>query len=188
GAEGRRRRFRRVAGLPRKQRSALGHAAANQRLLSPAAIPIAGVRVGRHGGARCVHGRDRKRRPIHCPRAQALKQAQGTAMKINQQHVIAPAIVILLLGSYAAHAADDLDKVTMEVIKSSFRSQGQAKVEWLDQDAVQKACSAATPPAADEARKMEAEQLATVKWPSDGKYLGDWKAGEKMAQSGRGMT
>jgi sulfur-oxidizing protein SoxX len=25
-------------------------------------------------------------------------------------------------------------------------------------------------------------------WPADGKYLGDWKAGEKIAQSGRGMT
>jgi sulfur-oxidizing protein SoxX len=30
-------------------------------------------------------------------------------------------------------------------------------------------------------------QLATVKRPADGKYLGDWKAGEKIAQSGRGF-
>jgi sulfur-oxidizing protein SoxX len=109
-------------------------------------------------------------------------------MKIKQKHVLAPAVVTLLLGSAAVNAADNLDKVTMEVIKSSFRSQGQAKVEWLDQDAVQKACSAANPPTTDEARKIEAEQLAKVKWPADGKYLGDWKAGENLAQSGRGMT
>jgi L-cysteine S-thiosulfotransferase len=27
-----------------------------------------------------------------------------------------------------------------------------------------------------------------VKWPAGGQYIGDWKAGEKLAQSGRGMT
>ena len=27
-----------------------------------------------------------------------------------------------------------------------------------------------------------------VQWPKDGVYLGDWKAGEKLAQDGRGMT
>jgi sulfur-oxidizing protein SoxX len=26
-----------------------------------------------------------------------------------------------------------------------------------------------------------------VKYPADGNYLGDWKAGEKIAQNGRGM-
>jgi hypothetical protein len=38
------------------------------------------------------------------------------------------------------------------------------------------------------AKQIEAESLATVKWPRDGKYLGDWKEGEKLAQNGRGMT
>ena len=27
---------------------------------------------------------------------------------------------------------------------------------------------------------------STIKYPADGKFLGDWKAGEKIAQSGRG--
>ena len=30
--------------------------------------------------------------------------------------------------------------------------------------------------------------MVTIKWPADGKWLGDWKAGEKLAQSGRGLT
>ena len=30
--------------------------------------------------------------------------------------------------------------------------------------------------------------MAAIKWPADGKFLGDWKAGEKLAQDGRGMT
>jgi len=36
--------------------------------------------------------------------------------------------------------------------------------------------------------QIEAAQLATVKYPSDGKYLGDWKEGEKVAISGKGLT
>ena len=35
---------------------------------------------------------------------------------------------------------------------------------------------------------MEADQLAAIKFPADGKLVGDWKEGEKIAQSGRGFT
>jgi sulfur-oxidizing protein SoxX len=38
------------------------------------------------------------------------------------------------------------------------------------------------------AKAIEAAELKTVKMPSDGKFLGDWKEGEKIAQSGRGLT
>ena len=30
--------------------------------------------------------------------------------------------------------------------------------------------------------------METIKQPADGKYIGDWKAGERVAQSGRGAT
>jgi hypothetical protein len=30
--------------------------------------------------------------------------------------------------------------------------------------------------------------MATIKQPADGKYIGDWKSGERIAQSGRGAT
>ena len=36
------------------------------------------------------------------------------------------------------------------------------------------------------AERIEKTNLATIKWPADGKYLGDWKNGEKIAQEGRG--
>lgn len=36
--------------------------------------------------------------------------------------------------------------------------------------------------------KIEKQNLATVKLPSNGNYFGDWKEGEKIAQSGRGVT
>jgi len=37
-------------------------------------------------------------------------------------------------------------------------------------------------------KAIEEAEMKTIKWPSDGKFLGDWKEGEKIAQSGRGLT
>ncbi len=88
----------------------------------------------------------------------------------------------------AAQSATDFDAMAVDVIKRSFRDQGQAKIAWLEQDAALKACSSLTPPTEAQARQIERDALATIKWPSDGKYLGNWKTGERIAQSGRGMT
>ncbi len=84
----------------------------------------------------------------------------------------------------------DYDAMLDQVMKSSFRDQGIAKVDRLKQDASNDQCSAALGQELPEkkAKVIEAENLKTVKWPADGKYIGDWKTGEKLAQSGRGMT
>lgn len=36
--------------------------------------------------------------------------------------------------------------------------------------------------------KIRARELTTIKFPADGKVLGDWKAGQKFANDGRGGT
>jgi L-cysteine S-thiosulfotransferase len=82
----------------------------------------------------------------------------------------------------------ELDAAALAMVKSSFREQGIAKLDRIEQDEVQKACSGEKDPDAATIKRLEAAQLATIKWPSDGKYLGDWKEGEKLAQNGRGMT
>jgi sulfur-oxidizing protein SoxX len=86
----------------------------------------------------------------------------------------------------------ELDRITDNAIKSSFRDQGIVKVAVLDTDEANRACSAADvagkPLDEDTAKRIEAQNLKTVRWPSDGKFLGDWKEGEKLAQSGRGLT
>ena len=43
-------------------------------------------------------------------------------------------------------------------------------------------------PPAYVAQRLEADQMAGIRYPSDGKLLGDWKQGEQIAQSGRGFT
>jgi sulfur-oxidizing protein SoxX len=104
-----------------------------------------------------------------------------------KQLKIAVAIGVLLSAGAAA-AADNPAKAAAALLKAEFKSKGPATLERvIDQDEVQKACSAATPPSPAKVKALEAAQLKEVKYPADGKYLGDWKAGEKIAQNGRGM-
>ncbi len=98
-----------------------------------------------------------------------------------------------LLAAGCMTMADTTPKVTradaQAVMRSSFAERGQAKLDRLDQDDVQKACSrtpAEGPLPAALAAELEKSQLATIRYPADGQYLGDWKEGEKIAQSGVG--
>ncbi len=85
--------------------------------------------------------------------------------------------------------ADSLDAKTTEIIKRDFHDKGIAKATRVNQDELQAACSKYGSHLPAKLRsKLEAEQTQAIKWPADGKYMGDWKAGEKLAQSGRGMT
>ena len=99
---------------------------------------------------------------------------------------------LLVLGCATVDSTASLDAVTQRVVQSSFRDQGIAKVDRLQQDESNAACSAAeasgVPLDAKMAAAIEAANLKTVQAPQDGKWVGDWKEGEKIAQNGRGMT
>ena len=99
---------------------------------------------------------------------------------------------LLVLGCATVDSTASLDAVTQRVVQSSFRDQGIAKVDRLQQDESNAACSAAdasgVPLDAKRAAAIEAANLKTVQAPQDGKWVGDWKEGEKIAQNGRGMT
>jgi sulfur-oxidizing protein SoxX len=87
-----------------------------------------------------------------------------------------------------AGAQDDVAARAAAVMKASFKARGQAGLDRLDQDETQRLCSQASgkAPPKDAAERIEKANLASIKWPADGKYLGDWKNGEKIAQEGRG--
>ncbi|WP_326999220.1 sulfur oxidation c-type cytochrome SoxX [Comamonas testosteroni] len=105
---------------------------------------------------------------------------------------LAVAASLLVLGCASVDGVADIDALTAKMVQTSFRDQGIAKVDRLQQDESNAACSAADasgkPLAPERAQAIEAANLKTVKWPQDGKLLGDWKEGEKIAQNGRGMT
>jgi L-cysteine S-thiosulfotransferase len=75
------------------------------------------------------------------------------------------------------------------MMKASFKEAGQAKLDRLDQDETQRLCSQYTGKEIpkDVATRIEQQNLATIKYPADGKLVGDWKIGERIAQDGRGM-
>lgn len=78
------------------------------------------------------------------------------------------------------------------MLRSSFRERQGAPLERLTQDPVQAFCS---DPVLSQSRagvaiaeRLERENMAAVKFPADGQFLGDWRRGEAIAQSGRGLT
>ncbi len=95
-----------------------------------------------------------------------------------------------LISCASAPTSQELDQQAQAIITASFRDQGIAKVARLQQDATNAECSQAQGKPLPEARAkaIEAANLATVKPPSNGGFLGDWQAGEKLAQDGRGAT
>ncbi len=101
---------------------------------------------------------------------------------------VAVSCLVMLAGCASLPSSGELDRQSLAMHKTSFSDRGIAKMDRLDQDLGQKACSSDQAPAEAIAKRIEAEALASVKWPTAGQYIGDWREGEKLAQNGRGMT
>ena len=103
-----------------------------------------------------------------------------------------PVVALALVGCTTGMSPTDYDKLTAEITKASFQDKNLVKVDRLVQDDVMAACSEAdvggNPLDEKAAKSIEAVAMKTIKWPTDGKFLGDWKKGEAIAQSGRGAT
>jgi sulfur-oxidizing protein SoxX len=102
--------------------------------------------------------------------------------------VVAGIVALVVVGCATLPSPQELDQQAQAVMKASFRDQGIAKVDRIAQDLAQQACSSDTLPPPQTIQRIEAQALATIQWPAAGRYLGDWREGEKLAQSGRGMT
>ena len=100
------------------------------------------------------------------------------------------ALLTLLVSCAVQPTTQQVNEATQQIIKSSFREQGDAKLDRLTLDASNRACSEAQGAALDEklAKTIEEANLQTVKFPADRKLIGNWAEGEKIAQSGRGLT
>jgi len=103
------------------------------------------------------------------------------------QSLLAVVVVLVLAGAFALFAPQAWTASVEDAIKESW---SKAAPDWrarLDQDETQKACSLhRNAPPKDVADAIIAREKATIKYPADGKLMGDWKKGEKLAQSGYG--
>ncbi|HET7363896.1 MAG TPA: sulfur oxidation c-type cytochrome SoxX [Burkholderiales bacterium] len=95
----------------------------------------------------------------------------------------------LSLALLAATAwADPTPQDIQRIMQRDFHPRGQATMERVVQDGVQRVCTDAHDrPPAELAKALEADQMKTIVFP-EGSLMGDWKRGEAIAQSGRGMT
>ena len=113
-------------------------------------------------------------------------------MKNKLNLALIPVAALVLAGCTASPSATDYDKATADILKNSFQERGIAKLDRLVQDDANRECVAADvagkPIDEKVAKAIEAANMKTIKWPANGKFLGDWKEGEKIAQSGRGLT
>jgi sulfur-oxidizing protein SoxX len=90
-----------------------------------------------------------------------------------------PLVLLLALPAFA----QDVQKV----LQRDFQARGQATMDRVVQDGVQRVCTESNdrPPAAL-AKELEADQMKTIRFP-EGSLIGDWKNGERIAQNGRGL-
>ncbi|WVN42703.1 sulfur oxidation c-type cytochrome SoxX [beta proteobacterium MWH-UniP1] len=99
---------------------------------------------------------------------------------------------VVLAGCATVYSTAELDKMASDAVARSFSEKGIAKKDRIKQDDLNLACSQAdltkTPLSGDMTRKLEQAEFSTIKYPADGKFLGDWKQGERLAQDGRGST
>ena len=75
-----------------------------------------------------------------------------------------------------------------KVFRDSFRTDNPKYwMQRIEQDEGMKLCSQYKDnPPATVRQKIELAQKATIRYPVDGKLIGDWKEGEKIAAHGRG--
>lgn len=108
---------------------------------------------------------------------------------MDKTNILALAVAgALLAGCASMESAEERHSKAVAMMKASFKERGQAKLDRFDQDPLQRACSLKPGEQLDKAvaARLEKDQQALIKYPADGKYLGDWKAGERIAQSGVG--
>jgi L-cysteine S-thiosulfotransferase len=87
-----------------------------------------------------------------------------------------------------AQTAADIAAKADRMIKGAFANSAPDWKSRLDGDETMALCSKNNNnPTAADAKTIEAAARASIKYPADGKLVGDWKLGERIAQSGYGM-
>jgi sulfur-oxidizing protein SoxX len=105
---------------------------------------------------------------------------------------IAISIAAILLAGASPSAAQPVSQADAARADAAIdKAFPTAPADWHSrfvQDETMKLCSLHenTPPKAI-AEAIEKREKARIEYPADGKLMGDWKAGEKLAQSGYGL-
>lgn len=102
-------------------------------------------------------------------------------------------LVLLWMGMTLSFiSAAQNTKAVEQILHNSFRPEGVMGMEPITQDEVQAFCSNVklrdSQAGHIKQTEMQKKNMDEIKPPSDGKFLGDWRSGEKIAQNGRGAS
>nr|WP_251366791.1 MULTISPECIES: sulfur oxidation c-type cytochrome SoxX [unclassified Polynucleobacter] len=113
-------------------------------------------------------------------------------MNIKSLLVIGVFALVSVATQSSVFAQQANDPKFNKMMKDGFRAEGIAGLDRIQQDETQKFCSdpvfAGSVKGQAMREKIQKINMDSIKQPSDGKYIGDWKKGEAIAQSGRGAT
>jgi len=74
-----------------------------------------------------------------------------------------------------------------QIVKDTWKKPAEGWQSRVDQDETQKVCSETrNEPNAEQAKAILAREKANVVFPADGNVMGDWKKGERVANTGTG--
>ncbi|MDC1311534.1 sulfur oxidation c-type cytochrome SoxX [Burkholderiales bacterium] len=98
-------------------------------------------------------------------------------------------ILCLVLGVSKLAFSTELNPQFHELLENGLRSKGPVQLEFfLQLDPIQKFCSESSVDIqGDKASLLMSEARQQIQYPDDGDYVGDWREGEKIAQSGKGL-
>jgi sulfur-oxidizing protein SoxX len=105
--------------------------------------------------------------------------------------IIRNVAVLLIAGTVCASAQQKPAVDTAKIDAAIAAAFPTASADWksrLEQDETTKACSLnENAPPKSVADVIATREKARIEYPADGKLLGDWAVGEKLAQSGYGL-
>lgn len=103
-----------------------------------------------------------------------------------KKFALALAALVISVPAFAQQAADTA-KVDA-AIKAAFPTAPADWAQRLTPDESMRQCSAVENlPAAKVGEDIQKRERATIEYPADGKLVGDWQKGERLAQSGFGL-
>jgi sulfur-oxidizing protein SoxX len=109
-------------------------------------------------------------------------------MRITKLTALAVIFAALVAEAPAQQGAKVAPTRVDATVKSAFPT---APADWqsrLVQDETMRQCSASNnAPSATDFKAIQARAKADIQYPKDGKFVGTWKRGEALAQSGYGM-
>lgn len=75
-----------------------------------------------------------------------------------------------------------------QALRAAFAKAPAGWASRLEGDEILRDCSqSANQPADAVARQIQARARASIRYPGDGRLMGDWRSGERIAQSGAGL-